>query len=286
MPLTNPYGDMEISEPQALRALAHPTRLAILERLQRYGPSTATQLAPHVGATPSVVSWHLRHLARFGFVRDWDGAGTKRERGWQAVSRGYRFVPREGDLEAHEAARQLERERLIRANAIPFEWLDADEPALPVQWRENAGLANTRVRLTLDELIQVESAIEELLAPYVRRRDEDQPEGARDVRMLRYVLPEATGALPEATGALPEATGALPEATGALPEATGALPEATGALPEPPGAQPEPPGAQPEPTGAQPESLKPGASHTPPEHAPPERAKPRAGRARPARPRS
>src|SRR5262249_8653688 len=103
MSLTNPYGDMEISDPQALRALAHPTRLAIRERLQRFGPSTATLLSPHVGATPSVVSWHLRHLAKFGFVTDWDGAASRRERGWQAVSRGYRFVPREGDVEAVEA---------------------------------------------------------------------------------------------------------------------------------------------------------------------------------------
>jgi hypothetical protein len=46
-----------------MRALAHPVRLALLEQLQRHGPATASQLSPHVGATPSVTSWHLRHLA-------------------------------------------------------------------------------------------------------------------------------------------------------------------------------------------------------------------------------
>ena len=66
----NRFGDMEITDPKAMRALAHPVRLAILERLQRHGPATATQLSPHVGATPSVASWHLRHLAGFGLVRD------------------------------------------------------------------------------------------------------------------------------------------------------------------------------------------------------------------------
>jgi DNA-binding transcriptional ArsR family regulator len=191
MPLKNPYGDMEISDPQALRALAHPTRLAILGRLQRYGPSTATQLSPHVGATPSVVSWHLRHLARFGFVKDWDGATSKRERGWQAAARGYRFVAPEGDAEALAAARQLDRERIMRASAVPAQWLGHDEARLPARWRREAGLSDTRVRLTLPELRAVESGIERLLTPYVRRREAEAPGGARGVRLLRFVLPEA-----------------------------------------------------------------------------------------------
>ena len=46
-----------------MRALAHPVRLAILSRLQRHGPATATELSEHVDASPSVTSWHLRHLA-------------------------------------------------------------------------------------------------------------------------------------------------------------------------------------------------------------------------------
>ncbi|WP_203907657.1 ArsR family transcriptional regulator [Rhizocola hellebori] len=191
MSLTNRYGDLEISDPQALRALAHPTRLAILERLQRHGPSTASQLSPYVGATPSVVSWHLRHLAGFGYVKDWDGAATKRERGWQAASRGYRYVAREGDAEALEAARQLQVEHFAGAAEVPMRWLEHDEAQLPAPWQEIAGLSNTRVKLTRAELAAVEDGIEALLAPYVNRIESDAPEDARGVRMLRYVLPEA-----------------------------------------------------------------------------------------------
>ena len=55
-----------------MRALTHPVRLAILSRLQRHGPATATELSEHVDASPSVTSWHLRHLAAFGLVRDSD----------------------------------------------------------------------------------------------------------------------------------------------------------------------------------------------------------------------
>jgi DNA-binding transcriptional ArsR family regulator len=190
MSLTNPYGDLEISDPQALRALAHPTRLAILERLQRHGPATATQLSPHVGATPSVVSWHLRHLAKFGLVADWDGAASRRERGWQAVARGFRFVPRDGDDDALQAARQLDRELIARATAYAAYWIDNDEPRLPKAWQQEAGVANTRVKLTLDEMKAVELAMEEVLTAYVLRTE--PPPDARDVRFLRFVLPEAS----------------------------------------------------------------------------------------------
>jgi hypothetical protein len=137
-----------------------------------------------------VVSWHLRHLAKFGFVTDWDGAGSRRERGWQAVARGYRFVARDGDTEAVQAARQLDRERITRAIATIAHWLDHEEAALPLAWQQESGLANTRVRLSLAEAVQVEAAIEQVLAPYVLRAEDDQPEDARGVRFLRFVLPE------------------------------------------------------------------------------------------------
>ncbi len=98
MSLTNPMGDFEVTDPKAMRALAHPVRLAILSRLQTHGPATATQLSPKVGATPSVTSWHLRHLASFGLVEDWHGGTDRRQRWWQATSRGFRYeAPADAD---------------------------------------------------------------------------------------------------------------------------------------------------------------------------------------------
>jgi DNA-binding transcriptional ArsR family regulator len=190
MPLKNRFGDFEITDPQALRALAHPVRLALLDRLQRHGPATATQLSPHVGATPSVVSWHLRHLASFGLVKDAEGGTSRRERRWQAVARGIRFnMP--DDAEGQSAARALEIEMFARYGELPQEWLLHDEPRLGTRWRRLSGLANTRLVVTAEELRQIEDAIEKLLAPYVRRKEKKPPAGARGVRLLRYVMPEA-----------------------------------------------------------------------------------------------
>lgn len=189
MSLKNRYGDFEITDPQALRALAHPVRLAILDRLQRRGPATATQLSPEVGATPSVVSWHLRHLASFGLVKDWDGATSRRERWWQAAAKGFRFnLP--DDAEGQSAARQLQGEMFAQYADLPQQWLLQDEPGLDTRWRRLAGMANTRIVVTAEELSELEDAVEELLSPYVRRKDTKPPAGARGVRVLRYVMPE------------------------------------------------------------------------------------------------
>ena len=188
--MTNPYGDVELT-PRSMRALAHPVRLAILSRLQTGGASTATALAPLVGASPSVTSWHLRHLAEHGLVQDAQVEGDGRRRWWEAVGSGFRFTAR--DEASLDAASLLGRAVMEQAADLPERWAREVEPLLEVEWRRSAGISNTTVELTAEELADVEDAIEQLLAPYVRRKASGtaSPEGARRVRMLRYVLPEA-----------------------------------------------------------------------------------------------
>ncbi|WP_328354168.1 helix-turn-helix domain-containing protein [Streptomyces sp. NBC_00445] len=186
----NRLGDIEITDPKAMRALAHPVRLAILERLQRYGPATATQLSPHVGATPSVTSWHLRHLAGFGLVGDAEGGTDRRERRWQAMARGFRFE-RPEDEDGAAAARALSWEMFARAAELPERWATETEPGLDPDWGRLGGLANTRVVVSAEELAAIHDAIEAVLAPYVTRDAAQQSPGSRGVRLLRYVLPEA-----------------------------------------------------------------------------------------------
>ena len=192
MSLTNPYGDVELSEPQAMRALAHPVRLAILGRLQRHGPSTASRLSPDVGATPSVTSWHLRHLASFGLVRDAEVGGDARERWWESVGRGFRLTPPDpDDSEGQAAYRALGEQMFLQYHDLPLTWLADVEPGLPPRWGALSGLSNTRIVVGRAELARIEQAIEEVLAPYVRRDAADAPRGSRGVRIMRYVMPEA-----------------------------------------------------------------------------------------------
>ena len=190
--MANPYGDVELT-PRGMRALAHPTRLAILSHLQAHGPATATTLAPVVGASPSVTSWHLRHLAEHGLVRDVAHGTDGRQRWWEAVGSGFRFAA--ADSASVDAASLLGRVMMEQAAGLPERWARDVEPLLEVEWRRSAGLSNTTVELTAEELARVEASIEELLAPYVLRkgRPRTTPD-ARRVRILRYVLPQAPAA--------------------------------------------------------------------------------------------
>src|SRR5579859_4521924 len=174
-----------------MRALAHPVRLAILARLQLEGPQTATGLSQHVGASPSVTSWHLRHLAKHGLVRDAEALGNGRERWWRAASRGFRVVV--DDEVGRHAARAL-RDILDEAEGDQVgDWRREVEPHLELEWLVLSGLANTTILATREELEQVEDAMEELLAPYVLRKDApagEVPDGARLVRIRRHVSAE------------------------------------------------------------------------------------------------
>jgi DNA-binding transcriptional ArsR family regulator len=60
---------MRVTDPQVMRALAHPARIEIVEYLNDTGAAvTATQCAGRVGLSPSATSYHLRELAKYGLV--------------------------------------------------------------------------------------------------------------------------------------------------------------------------------------------------------------------------
>ena len=75
--------------PEALRALAHPLRIRILDLLPSRGPLTASKLGEIVGESSGSASYHLRQLAKHGLVREVEGKGTARERWWERTPGGF-----------------------------------------------------------------------------------------------------------------------------------------------------------------------------------------------------
>src|ERR1700750_455248 len=80
-----PGNPVELTDPRMMRALAHPAPIAIWAHLGLHRPATPTECAEIAGLSPSACSYHLRTLARYGFVEeDPDSAADGRERPWRA----------------------------------------------------------------------------------------------------------------------------------------------------------------------------------------------------------
>jgi helix-turn-helix protein len=77
-----PRARVDLTDPRAIRALAHPLRWALLEALTEAGTLTATQASDVLGESPANCAFHLRTLAKYGFVEE-AGGGRGRERPWR-----------------------------------------------------------------------------------------------------------------------------------------------------------------------------------------------------------
>ena len=138
-----------------MRALAHPTRLALLDHLHTVEQATATECADAVGDSPSSCSYHLRALARWGFVEE-GGRGPGRERPWRAAAARIEF---EGDgLEATVLRDELVgRQQQRLRNAL------RREHELSPRWRRAAQTSSATLELTPSELEELGERFEALL---------------------------------------------------------------------------------------------------------------------------
>ena len=151
------------ADPRAMRALAHPVRLALLEALGRRGPLTATQAGQLVGESATTCSFHLRTLARYGFVEE-AGRGPGRERPWRRTSAHI-------ELDAHNRDVMIATVGIVQgqADARHLAWLQGSE-SFPAEWREAAIFKDRVLHLTAAELAALEADIDALLEPFLARQ--------------------------------------------------------------------------------------------------------------------
>jgi DNA-binding transcriptional ArsR family regulator len=183
-------GNTRITDPQVMRALAHPARIEIMEHLASTGVAvTATECARLVGLSPSATSYHLRELARYGLIEQAPSRGDGRERVWRSTNPG---ISLDGDLdepEARDAEKALVDAYLSRDYARLREWW-AGLHNEPKQWRDASALMSQMLLLTAEELTEVTRQVREVLGPYQRRdRLADPPPGARTVVLNYAVFP-------------------------------------------------------------------------------------------------
>src|SRR3954467_6520469 len=86
-------GDVKLDDPGALKALAHPARLSVVDELYQGSERTSSELAELTGLSPSAMSYHLRALERWGIVERGEEREDGRERPWRAAGRTLRLDP-------------------------------------------------------------------------------------------------------------------------------------------------------------------------------------------------
>lgn len=135
-----------ISDPRVLKAVSHPLRVRMLGLLRADGPATASELARTVGESSGSTSYHLRELAKFGFIEE-DRSPDGRERRWRARHAYTSWNPLElsATPEGREVlgimqARQLEALARVMEAYSAATWSPA--------WVEASGMGDYFVRLT------------------------------------------------------------------------------------------------------------------------------------------
>jgi len=163
-----------VIEQETGMALRHPLRVALLDLLATAGSVTANEAARRLGESSGACSFHLRQLARYGYVEPVAGAHGR--------ARPWRLRPAPAPrADFGPLARELEDEGYHR-------WL-ARRDSAPEHWRRDEAFSEV-LHLTPDELATVADEIRAVLAPYARRRPPAASGPVGVVARLFPLLPE------------------------------------------------------------------------------------------------
>ncbi|MCX4814333.1 helix-turn-helix domain-containing protein [Streptomyces sp. NBC_01239] len=201
---------VELSDLAALKALAQPRRQRMLQHLTLHGPATSATLARALGLNTGSTSYHLRELARYGFVEETEagaetGAGETvtgtgvakaaesaaeerrterapghgRERWWRAVPGDRRFPPRSRQSAEMRHVMDELNHHAYAADLELFEQLQRDS-AESGPWADAFPYSRGTIRLTPAELGAFFEEYIALLNRY-KRPEAETPIGARTV---------------------------------------------------------------------------------------------------------
>jgi hypothetical protein len=202
---------VDLTDPKAIRALAHPLRWGLLEALSHAGTLTATQASEMLGESPANCAFHLRTLAKYGFVEE-AGGGRGRERPWRrrydTLSWG-RSQEDPGVTLAAQALDQVWMERLLTRARRNLTSTASWPPALG----DTLGTSSSMLYVTPAEARrlyeEISAAFNRLSADRAlidRRNPERRPAGAVPVEFVLLGYPVLDSPLvPDDVGAGPDA---------------------------------------------------------------------------------
>ncbi len=182
---------VQVDDPEALAALTHPMRTKLLDYLMAEGPATASQAARAVGDTPSNSSYHLRILAKFGWVAP-DDSADGRERPWRALVTGFqvnlgadRNSPAARNAVALIAMTVQQSQQEVREALTRY-------PSLDPEWQDASSFHTYTLRVTPEELTGLTERLDAILRPYIAATRDERLTGSALVAVAFQAFPKET----------------------------------------------------------------------------------------------
>jgi hypothetical protein len=140
--------------------------------------------------SPSACSYHLRTLARYGFVEeDRASAADGRERPWRARLLALDLEDRADDPPSAQVASWLLSDSIRAAAEEDRARYLARRSEYPADWRAASGEVFSVAHVTPDELDRLREEVLEILAPYIRLDPAERSPGALPVRVMLDLFP-------------------------------------------------------------------------------------------------
>jgi DNA-binding transcriptional ArsR family regulator len=185
-----PGNPVRLTDPKMMRALAHPARIAIWSHIGLRGSVTATECAEVAGLSPSACSYHLRTLAKYGFIEeDRASAANGRERPWRARLLALTMDEGPDSSPAGRVAGRLLVENLrASAEEVRARYLDR-RSEFPPDWQRASGEMFSVAHVTPDELSELKAKVLAVMEPYIRLDPAERSPGALPVHILLDMFP-------------------------------------------------------------------------------------------------
>jgi DNA-binding transcriptional ArsR family regulator len=197
-PRARPEKKVEITDPKAIRALAHAARLEVISELYSTQVSrTATELASQTGLTPSAMSYHLRALQKWGIVEPAATAGDARERRWKAAGTDFTIKSGGGPASPEFAVLDLELDAFRRrvnayAKARDERLKNGESP----EASSVVMLSTALLYLTPAQRSELTAKIFGMLKDYELEDPDKVPEGAERTATMWSMMPDDRAGVP------------------------------------------------------------------------------------------
>lgn len=189
-----PEKKVDISDPKAIRALAHAARLEVISELYSTQLSrTATELAAQTGLTPSAMSYHLRALQKWGIVVPAVTAGDARERRWKAAGTDFSITSGGGAASPEFAVLDLELDAFRRHAKAYARARDERRRRGEPAGSSAVVLASSLLYLTPAQRAELTDRLLALLGEYQQEDPGGLPEGAERTAMMWSMVPDDGG---------------------------------------------------------------------------------------------